>query len=192
MLRAMRSFLKENDMMAYLTTMAVRLLELHRVLTPTGSLYLHCDPTASHYLKILLDAVFGKENFSSEIVWRRTGSHNKAKRWGPIHDVILFYTKSDKFQWNHPRRPYMLGHVKENFVEDGKGGYRTDYYGNVLTGSGTRNGESGQVWKGFDPTAKGRHWAIPGAIWEQVGVDPKGLTQYQRLDLLHERDFVKI
>lgn len=70
MLRAMRSFLKENDMMAYLAMMAVRLLELHRVLKPTGSLYLHCDPTASHYLKILLDAVFGPARFSNEIVWK--------------------------------------------------------------------------------------------------------------------------
>jgi site-specific DNA-methyltransferase (adenine-specific) len=72
MLRAMRSFLKENDMMAYLTMMAARLLELHRVLKPTGSLYLHCDPTASHYLKILLDAVLGKANVKNEIIWKRT------------------------------------------------------------------------------------------------------------------------
>ncbi len=79
MLRAMRGFLGENDMMAYLAMMAVRLIELHRVLKPTGSLYLHCDPTASHYLKILLDAVFGKDAFRNEIIWRRTGSHNHRK-----------------------------------------------------------------------------------------------------------------
>src|ERR1700747_1720288 len=87
MLRAMRSFLKENDMMAYLTMMAVRLLELHRVLKPTGSLYLHCDPTASHYLKILLDSIFGPTKFLNEIVWKRTSSSNNPRRWGPIHDV---------------------------------------------------------------------------------------------------------
>ena len=90
MLRAMRSFLGENDMMAYLAMMAVRLLELHRVLKKTGSLYLHCDPTASHYLKILLDAVFGRENFLSEVSWKRTGTHSSSKRWGPVHDVILY------------------------------------------------------------------------------------------------------
>lgn len=96
MLRALRSFLKENDMMAYLTMMAVRLLELHRVLKPTGSLYLHCDPTASHYLKILLDGIFGVENYRSEIIWRRSGSHNSAsKQFGPVHDTILFYAKSE-------------------------------------------------------------------------------------------------
>jgi site-specific DNA-methyltransferase (adenine-specific) len=69
MLRAMRSALGENDMMAYLAMMAVRLIELHRVLKPTGSLYLHCDPTASHYLKVLLDAVFGPKQFLNEIIW---------------------------------------------------------------------------------------------------------------------------
>ena len=69
---ALLSFLRENDMLAYLTMMCNRLLELHRVLKPTGSLYLHCDPTASHYLKLVLDGVFGKENYQNEIVWLRT------------------------------------------------------------------------------------------------------------------------
>jgi site-specific DNA-methyltransferase (adenine-specific) len=95
MLRAIHGFLGENDMMAYLAMMAVRLLELHRVLKPTGSLYLHCDPTASHYLKILLDAIFGKENFRNEIIWKRSSAHNSAKRFGPyesphfVSDSIL-------------------------------------------------------------------------------------------------------
>src|SRR6185437_3863001 len=81
MLRAMRSFLKENDMMAYLTMMAVRLLELHRVLKPSGSLYLHCDPTASHYLKVLLDAIIGARQFRNELIWKRTAAHSAAVRW---------------------------------------------------------------------------------------------------------------
>lgn len=101
MLRAMRSFLKENDMMAYLAMMAVRLIELHRVLKPTGSLYLHCDLTASHYLKILLDAIFGKTNFGNEIVWKRQNSKGLAfTRFARNHDIILRYTKSDKWIWN--------------------------------------------------------------------------------------------
>jgi DNA modification methylase len=192
MMKALRGFLGENDMMAYLTMMANRLLELHRVLKPTGSLYLHCDPTASHYLKIVLDGVFGAEHFRSEIVWRRTGSHNKATRWAPIHDTIFFYTKSDTYTWKNPRRPYMLGHVRDNFIEGEKGVYKTAYYGNVLTGSGVRNGESGQTWQGFNPTAKNRHWAVPGKIWEEVGIDPVGLTQHQKLDLLLKEGFIKI
>jgi len=101
MLRAMRSFLKENDMMAYLAMMAVRLIELHRVLKPTGSLYLHCDPTASHYLKILLDAIFDTTNFGNEIIWKRQNSKGLAfTRFARNHDVILRYTKSDKWIWN--------------------------------------------------------------------------------------------
>jgi site-specific DNA-methyltransferase (adenine-specific) len=101
MLRAMRSFLGDNDMMAYLAMMAVRLLELHRVLKPTGSLYLHCDPTASHYLKILLDAVFGAVNYGNEIIWQRTNAKSLAfTRFARNHDTILRYTKSGEWTWN--------------------------------------------------------------------------------------------
>ena len=104
LLQAMRSFLGQNDMMAYLTMMAQRMIELHRVLKPTGSIYLHCDPTASHYLKLLMDAVFGPTNFRSEITWKRTSAHSDTKQGrrqhGRIHDILLFYTKSDEWQWN--------------------------------------------------------------------------------------------
>jgi adenine specific DNA methylase Mod len=110
LLRAMRSFLKENDMMAYLTMLAVRLLELHRVLKERGSLYLHCDPTASHYLKMLLDAVFGIPNFRTEIIWKRSGAHSDTKQGrrqhGRLHDVILFYSKSDQWTWDPVYTPY--------------------------------------------------------------------------------------
>ena len=103
LLQAMRSFLGQNDMMAYLTMMAQRMVELHRVLKPTGSIYLHCDPTASHYLKLLMDAVFGPTNFRTEIAWKRTSAHNDAKQGrrqhGRIHDILLFYTKSDDWKW---------------------------------------------------------------------------------------------
>ena len=118
MLRAMRAMLKENDMMAYLAMMAVRLIELHRVLKPTGSLYLHCDPTASHYLKMLLDAVFGGKNFRTEISWRRQSAHNDAaqgrKQYGNVRDIILFYTRSDKWNWNWQYTPYSAEYV-QNF-----------------------------------------------------------------------------
>ena len=104
MIGAFRQFIGQNAMMAYLVMMAPRLVELHRVLKPTGSLYLHCDPTASHYLKLLLDAVFGSENFRSEINWRRTNAHNDAKQgrrqYGNVRDTIFFYTKSNTWNWN--------------------------------------------------------------------------------------------
>ena len=188
---AMRSFLGQNDMMAYLTMMAQRMVELHRVLKPTGSIYLHCDPTASHYLKLLLDAVFGPVNFRNEIIWRRTGTHNKVQRFAPIHDTLLFYGKTDSYNWNSIKRPYMKGHVEEYFVQDNMG-WRTNYYGNVLTGSGTRNGESGKPWKGFDPTAKGRHWAILGRLLEDANEDLSKLSQHKKLDRLFELGYIKI
>ena len=103
-LRAFNLILGDSNMMAYLTMMAPRLQELRRVLKPTGSLYLHCDPTASHYLKVLLDMVFGAENFRNEIIWKRTFAHGSPNRWGSIHDVIHFYTKSDSFLWNKVER----------------------------------------------------------------------------------------
>ena len=109
-MQAFRTFLGESDMLAYLAMMAPRLVELRRVLKPTGSLYLHCDPTASHYLKMLLDAVFGPVNFRTEIVWKRSSAHSDAKQGrtqhGRIHDVILFYTKTDAWDWNHVFTPY--------------------------------------------------------------------------------------
>ncbi len=102
MMQALRSFLGTNDMLAYLTMMANRLLELHRVLKPTGSLYLHCDPTASHYLKIVLDAVFGKERFVNEIIWRRTRAHNDKNiaKYGAIHDTLHYYAKGESPLFN--------------------------------------------------------------------------------------------
>ncbi len=104
MITAFRQFIGRNAMMAYLVMMAPRLVELRRVLKPTGSLYLHCDPTASHYLKLLLDTVFGSENYRNEIAWRRTNAHNDAKQgrmqYGNVRDTILFYTKGNKWTWN--------------------------------------------------------------------------------------------
>jgi len=115
MLRAMRSFLRENDMMAYLAMMSVRLIELHRVLKPTGTLYLHCDHTASHYLKLLLDQIFGIERFQAEILWQRTATHNDAKRWPWLSDSLLCYTKSSRFTWNPVYRPQSDDDIEKRY-----------------------------------------------------------------------------
>lgn len=185
--------LGHNSLSAYLVMMAPRLVELHRVLKPTGSLYLHCDPTASHYLKVMMDAIFDARNFRNEIIWRRSGTHSKGRRYGPIHDTILFYVKNEKeaYAWNRPKRPYMRGHVEEYFRQD-DAGWHTNYYGNVLTGSGIRNGESGQPWRGFDPTSKGRHWAIPGKLLEEVDEDLSGLKTLAKLERLYELGHITI
>jgi len=106
MIGALREFIGENQMMAYLAMMTARLVELHRVLRTTGSLYLHCDPTASHYLKLILDMVFGVENFRNEVVWKRASAHNDPNKYGNIHDVLFFYTKSKTYTWNPQYTPY--------------------------------------------------------------------------------------
>ena len=105
-LQSFRGFLGDNDMLAYLAMMAPRLVELQRVLKPTGSLYLHCDPTASHYLKILLDAIFGPTNYRNEITWQRTESHNTAGRYGNVADILLFYVQSDRATYNRSFHKY--------------------------------------------------------------------------------------
>ena len=114
LLIAMREFLGQNDMMAYLTMMAQRLAELRRVLKPTGSIYLHCDPTASHYLKLMMDAVFDAGNFRSEIIWRRINAKGLAFKGFPRNnDVLLYYAKNTRFTWNRSFRPYDPEYVEK-------------------------------------------------------------------------------
>ncbi|MBD2178380.1 restriction endonuclease [Pseudanabaena sp. FACHB-1998] len=159
--------LGHNDLSAYLVMMAIRLVELHRVLKPTGSLYLHCDPTASHYLKIILDSIFGIQNYRNEITWKRTSAHSSAKRYGCVHDIILFYSKSSKFLWNQQYTGFTEEYINTFFDsvdENGKRYKRMD-----LTGAGVSAGESGKTWRGIDVTAKGRHWAyVPSTLDEFV------------------------
>lgn len=116
----MQGFMKvlgHSDMLAYLSMMAPRLLELQRVMKKTGSIYLHCDPTASHYLKILMDAIFGAANFKTEIIWKRSSAHSDTKQGrkqhGRIHDVILFFTKTDDWVWDQVYTAYDEKYVKQ-------------------------------------------------------------------------------
>jgi len=112
-MEAFKRFLGQSDMMAYLSMMAPRLVELKRVLKPTGSIYLHCDPTASHYLKMLMDAIFGPQNFRNEIIWKRSLPHgNVTGKFGASHDSILFYTKSKDATWNAQFQPH-----REEYLE---------------------------------------------------------------------------
>jgi DNA modification methylase len=125
-LKAMVEGLGHNDVTAYLTMMAIRLVELHRVLKDTGSIYLHCDPTTGHYLKVLMDAVFGAGNFVNEVVWKRTSSHNDPRRFGRIHDTVLVYQKSGDRAFNVLRRPLDTSYVDKVYtrVDDAGRRYR--------------------------------------------------------------------
>ena len=188
LLQAMRSFLGDNDMMAYLTMMAQRMAEFHRVLKDTGSIYLHCDPTASHYLKLLMDSVFGPQNFRNEIVWKRTSAHNSASRYGPNHDIILFCSRSQTYTWNQVFQKYDESYI-QNFYRhvDKKGRYRLS----DLTGAGVRYGDSGEPWRGVNPTEVGRHWAVPRAALLESSDEPvDNLTSQQKLDLLDQMGIV--
>ena len=179
-LKAFHDFLGGSDMLAYLSMMALRLIELRRVLKPEGSIYLHCDPTASHYLKIVMDAVFGAECYLNEIIWKRTHAHGSAKRFGPVHDVILFYGRSRSILWRDPRVAHHPDYIKKHFKLADEEGRR--FQPITLTGSGTRNGDSGKPWRGINPTDSGRHWAIPGAVMERLKLG--GTTVQDRLDAL--------
>ena len=188
LLAALRRWLGRNDLMAYLVMMTPRLVELRRVLKPTGSLYLHCDPTVSPYLRIALDGIFGRENFRSEIVWRRTSAHNNTTRqYGPIHDTILFYTRSRNFIFHPGTRPYARNYIEGRFTRaDGRGRYQLNY----LTGPGRSGGASGQPWQGFDPTPRNRHWAIPRSLRIYLPNGGAGMNSQEQLDALLAQDLI--
>ena len=158
-----------KGMQSYLTMMAVRLLAMRRVLKDTGSIYLHCDPTASHYLKLLMDAVFGGANFRNEVVWKRTGAHSSAKRWGPNFDILLFYAKSAQYTWNRPMRAQSESYVRSHYMmKDSFFAERGPFQPSDLTAAGTRQGSSGQPWHRFDPNDKGTHWKFSIANLERL------------------------
>lgn len=141
---------------AYLVEMAPRLAESRRVLRHEGSLYVHCDPTASHYLKILLDHIFGQENFRNEIIWKRTHAHSSSRRYGPVHDTLLFYSKSAAYTWNPVFAKYQDSYLEKHFrLTDDKGSYQLI----TCTAPGDRQGTRAHYrWRGQLPPP-GRHWA---------------------------------
>ena len=183
LLLAMREFLGQNDMMAYLTMMAQRMAELHRVLKPTGSIYLHCDPTASHYLKMLLDAVFGVENFRTEIAWKRTSAHSDTKQGrkqhGRIHDTILFYTKTGEWTWHPLYTEYEQEYAESAYrhIEPGTG---RRYRRGDLTAA-KQGGDTSYEWRVKRPV--GGEWdADLDDEWQtpRDGVEYKGIPPYKR------------
>ncbi len=177
MMDAIVGFVGRNDMTAYLVMMTLRLIELHRVLKDTGSIYLHCDPTASHYLKIVMDTVFGKENFRTEIVWKRTSAHSDAKQGrrqhGRVHDIILFYSKEQFYTWNTVYSDYDDDYIESNYgkIEDTTGRY---YKTTDLTAA-KPGGETSYEWKGVLPY-KGRYWAYSKENMQEF--ERKGLLYY--------------
>jgi DNA modification methylase len=175
-LQAFHTFLGQSDMMAYLAMMAPRLLELKRVLKPNGSIYLHCDQTASHYLKMLMDSIFEPQHFRNEIIWKRANAHNDPMNYGRISDMLLYYCKGDDPTWNPQHTEYREDYYKSHFKKDDDGRYFR-----LVPLDAPRHGDGPTSliydWHGKMP-APSRTWAIKREMMEQYEKD--GRLAYTR------------
>jgi len=180
-IQAFRTFLGNSDMMAYLAMMAPRLIELHRVLKETGSIYLHCDPTAGHYLKIVLDAIFGPAQFVNEVTWKRSSAHSDTKqgmrRFGRIRDLLLVYTKSEEHVWNPVYTPYTAEYLESEYRHLHSSGRR---YKETDATAARPGGDTEYEWRVKRPNAAAQRWVPdlteefrkPREEWEYLGVRP--------------------
>ena len=173
-------------MQSYLIMMAVRLLEMHRLLKPTGSIYLHCDPTASHYLKLLMDSIFGSGSFKAEINWQRTSAHSDSRTFGNVSDKLLFYG-TESINAEAIRTPLNPNYVKSHYrYTDQRGHYRDDN----LTGPshGSPPGSPGtQPWRGYDPTAINRIWSVPRTGRYATWIDRNIISGYLKIESIFAR-----
>jgi len=179
----------QPHLMAYLIYMVQRLLYMKPLLRPKGSIYLHCDPEASHYIKVMMDGIFGHQNFRNEIIWKRTTAHSASRRWNDVHDCILFYTKGEEYTWNRVLTAHSPEYLSRFKRQDESGSHWTD---DNLTAPGVRHGESGKAWRGFDPTAKGLHWKVSNkAVEEIVGAEAaRELGTLEKLDVLDNHGLI--
>ena len=196
---AFRQILGTNDMLAYLSMMAPRLVELRRVLKPTGSLYLHCDPTASHCLKLLLDSIFGPTRFRTEIIWKRTSAHSDTRQGrrqhGRIHDVLLFYTKTDDWRWHPVYTEYDPRYVDDfyRFVEPET---NRRYRKGDLTAA-RPGGNTSYEWRVKRPLDKEwqadltDEWKSPRPGWEYKGIPPTVVVTGRTQERIWKGSFVK-
>ena len=189
LMNALRQLLGENQMMAYLVMMSARLVELRRVLKSTGSIYLHCDDSASHYLKVIMDTIFGPRNFQNHLTWRRSISHNDANRFGRIQDHILFYTSTDSFYWagNEIAIPRTQEEIEKKYGEEDE---RGSYEKANLTGR-LNNMKSGRPsttpWRNYDVYAMGRTWSVPKTSQYASFIDRELLPGYLNIKGIHDR-----
>lgn len=170
-MQSFRSMLGENDMLAYLSMMAPRLVELRRAIKSTGSLYLHCDSTASAHLRLLLDSIFSQTNFRNEIVWKRQSAHSDSRGYGCVHDSILFYVKSQEYLWNQLYQEYDPGYVEQYYrYKDNKG---RRFMSGDLGAAGLQGGGYDYEWKGVK-----RIWRVP--FDSMVRLDKEGHIFYTK------------
>lgn len=181
------SYSDKVDRAEFIEAVRERLVFIREMLADTGCIFVHLDQKMQHYIKIILDEVFGRDNFRNQIVWRNTNSHNKATTFGRIHQNILYYSKTDRIKFNKWRRPPFKKYIEQNFSKgpDGK------YYAKAdLTAPETRSGESGKPWRGYNPTTQGRHWAIPAFVYDLIEDDISNYGLIEKLDYLYSKQFV--
>ena len=169
------------EMMAYLSYMGERLIEVKRLLTPTGSVYLHCDQSASHLLRVLMDGIFGAAHFRTEIIWRRHNAHND-KLYGTIHDTILYYSYGDRTIRDEVRLPLDPERAESAYRYSDEHG---QYARGDLTASGTTEGESGQPWRGIYPGY--RHWSPPRTGRYAEYIEQQFIPNYRSIKGVHAR-----
>ena len=174
-------------MMSYLIFMAVRLLEMRRILKPAGSIYLHCDDAAGHYLKLLMDAVFGRSNFRNSITWRRAVAHNDPRRYGRISDFILFYTAGEEWVWNDIREESGREQIEKAYPRIDEKGAR--FRSADLTGPahGQPGGESAREWRGYDIASRGRVWSAPKKGTYADYIEENLIPGYKSIEGVHAR-----
>ncbi len=162
---------RHESTQAYIEFMRPRCVELARVLKKTGSFYYHCDWHASHYVKVMLDQIFGENQFQNEIVWRRTTAHGDTHGFGHVHDILFRYSNGGKPTFNLELKPYPKAYIDKYFIfEDEYVTERGKHWRADITGAGLRKGETGEVWRGFDPAkiGQGRHWMRPPSELENL------------------------
>ena len=186
---ALKTLIGPSGMLAYLTYMGERLAEIRRLLKPTGSIYLHCDDTAVHYLKIVMDSIFGARNFCNDIHWRRATAHSDSRRFGRIGDDLLFYGKSDQRFWDGDavREQRALENVRTAYPsEDERGRYRNA----DLTGPrhrAQRGSPSTQPWRGYDVYEMGRVWSVPLTGDYAAYIEREFVPGYRQIEDIHLR-----
>ncbi len=172
---------------AFIEFIRNRLILLRELMHPEGSIYIHLDQKKVHYIKVIMDEVFGEHNFRNEIIWRNTNSHSKAETFGNIHQTILFYSRSSSIWFHKYRRPPFKQYIEDNFQSDEDGLF---FAKSDLTAEGVRSGESGKAWRGYDPTIRGRHWAIPSWVYALIEDDISHLGQIDKLNYLYNNGHI--
>lgn len=195
----------DDGLDGYLEFMKPRLIQMHRVMAKTGSIYLQCDDNASHYLKVMMDDIWGRKNFRNELIWRRAASHNNSSRYGVITDSILYYAKSDKHRvWNGsdiltPKTPEQM-QAAYPFTENGAAMRPENITGlagvSDITGpgpsgvqpiTGAGGGESSNPWHGYDVASRGRHWAPPKVSSYAKYIEENFIPGYMSIEGVHDR-----